>query len=110
MFADLAEFWSAQLSRPGGRGWCRRRAGSSRWTPRVGGCGRVAGPPDALCITDPAQIAGNAFYCPGQDGIVFDSAGLVPVLLGSYGSAGLAAAFAHEFGHAVQAQAGPSRR
>jgi hypothetical protein len=30
------------------------------------------------------------------------------VLLGSYGSAGLAVAFAHEFGHAVQAQEGPT--
>ena len=62
----------------------------------------------ALCISDPAQIAGNAFYCPQGDGIVFDSSALVPVLLGSYGSAGLAAAFAHEFGHAVQAQVGPT--
>jgi hypothetical protein len=62
----------------------------------------------ALCITDPAQIAGNAFYCPQGDGIVFDSSALVPVLLGSYGSAGLTAAFAHEFGHAVQAQIGPT--
>ncbi len=32
----------------------------------------------------------------------------MPVLLGSYGSAGLAVAFAHEFGHAVQAQVGPT--
>jgi hypothetical protein len=62
----------------------------------------------ALCISDPAQIAGNAFYCPTYDGIVFDSSALVPVLLGSYGSAGLAVAFAHEFGHAVQARVGPT--
>ena len=62
----------------------------------------------ALCISDPAFIAGNAYYCPQGDGIVFDSSALVPVLLGSYGSAGLTAAFAHEFGHAVQAQIGPT--
>jgi hypothetical protein len=68
----------------------------------------TAGSGRALCITDPAQIAGNAFYCPRDDGIVFDSSALVPVLLGSYGSAGLAVAFAHEFGHAVQAQVGPT--
>ena len=62
----------------------------------------------ALCISDPAQIAGNAFYCPQDDGIVFDSSALVPVLLAGYGSAALAGAFAHEFGHAVQAQIGPT--
>ena len=47
---------------------------------------------------------------PAGDGIVFDSSALVPVLLGSYGTAGLAAAFAHEFGHAVQAQVGPTQQ
>ncbi len=61
----------------------------------------------ALCITDAADLVGNAYYCQGDDGIVFDSATLVPVLLGSYGSAALVAAIAHEFGHAVQDRLGP---
>ena len=61
-----------------------------------------------LCIGTPAQIAGNAYYCPTGDGIVFDTGALVPVLLGHYGPAGLMAAFAHEFGHAVQARIGPT--
>ncbi len=56
----------------------------------------------------PPQIAGNAFYCPQEDGIVFDSAALVPVLLGKYGPAALAVAFAHEFAHSVQARIGPT--
>lgn len=109
VFADLEEFWSAQLSAAGRPGLVPPSGGfvSMDSLGSADAAGSAA-PSDALCITDPAQIAGNAFYCPGQDGIVFDSAGLVPVLLGSYGSAGLAAAFAHEFGHAVQAQAGPS--
>lgn len=62
----------------------------------------------ALCITSPDQIAGNAYYCPTEDGIVYDSAALIPVLLGHYGSAGLVTAFAHEFGHAIQARIGPT--
>ena len=61
-----------------------------------------------LCLTTPGQIAGNAYYCPTGDGIVFDTGALVPVLLGHYGPAGLAVAFAHEFGHAIQARIGPT--
>ena len=101
VLADLQSFWNDQLSRGGGSG-LRAPAGGYVSMDSTAASGR------ALCISDPAQIAGNAFYCPQGDGIVFDSSALVPVLLGSYGSAGLAAAFAHEFGHAVQAQVGPT--
>jgi predicted metalloprotease len=101
VLADLQDFWNEQL-RLDGRDGLRSLAGGYVSMDSTAASGR------ALCITDPAQIAGNAFYCPGDDGIVFDSSALVPVLLGSYGSAGLAAAFAHEFGHAVQAQVGPT--
>ncbi len=104
VFADLEEYWSAQLSAAGGPGLVPP-AGGFVSMDSLDPAGSAS---DALCVTDPKQIAGNAFYCPSQDGIVFDSAALVPVLLGSYGSAGLAAAFAHEFGHAVQVQAGPT--
>ena len=62
----------------------------------------------ALCAPTPAAVAGNAFYCPTDDGIVYDAAGLVPVLLDRYGVAGLSASLAHEFGHAVQARVGPT--
>ena len=91
VLADVQDFWSIQLGGNGGSGL----------TPLAGGVVSMdstqPGRP-ALCITDPAQITGNAFYCPQGDGIVYDSSALVPVLLGRYGSAGLAAAFAHEFG------------
>ncbi|HEY5878968.1 MAG TPA: hypothetical protein VIU11_08660 [Nakamurella sp.] len=108
VFADLSEFWTAALSAAGRPGLVPPTGGfvsmdSSGSADAAGSTGS-----GALCITDPNQIAGNAFYCPNHDGIVFDSAALVPVLLGSYGSAGLAAAFAHEFGHAVQVRAGPT--
>ncbi len=100
VLADLSEYWSGSL------------AAADRPALRVPAGGIVSmdslGSGAALCITDPAQIAGNAFYCPSQDGIIYDSSALVPVLLGAYGSAGLATSFAHEFGHAVQAQVGPT--
>ncbi len=59
-----------------------------------------------LCIPNPAQIAGNMYYCPSADGIVYDTGVLVPVLLHHYGVPGLISSFAHEFGHAVAARVG----
>lgn len=101
VLADLQDFWSDELSTGGGPGFVAPRGGFVSMD-------STADSGSALCIGDPAQIAGNAFYCPGDDGIVFDSSALVPVLLSSYGSAALAVSFAHEFGHAVQAQIGPT--
>ncbi len=103
MLADLQDFWTRELDRNGGPGF----------VPPAGGyvsMDSTAATGSALCIGQPAQVAGNTFYCPQGDGIVFDSSSLVPVLLGRYGAAGLAASFAHEFGHAVQARIGPTPR
>ena len=63
-----------------------------------------------LCIATPDQITGNAYYCPADDGIVYDTGVLVPVLLDHYGTAGLTASLAHEFGHAVAARLGAPDR
>lgn len=65
--------------------------------------GRDAG---VLCIANPEQIAGNMYYCPSADGIVYDTGVLVPVLVHHYGLPGLISSFAHEFGHAVAARVG----
>ncbi len=62
-----------------------------------------------MCLSDGRQLTGNAFYCPNQDGIVYDTAVFVPVLVAHYGPAGLFASLAHEFGHAVAARAGIAR-
>ncbi len=101
VLADVQDFWTGQLTADGGPGF----------VPLAGGyvsMDSTATTGSALCVTDPAQLAGNTFYCPQGDGIVFDSSSLVPVLLGRYGTAGLAASFAHEFGHAIQARIGPT--
>ena len=102
VLSDLQDFWALELSTDDGPGLAAPAGGyvSMDSSSTAGG--------SALCITTPRQITGNAFYCASGDGIVYDSSALVPVLLGSYGSAGLVAAFAHEFGHAVQAQIGPT--
>ncbi len=54
-------------------------------TPRSTGPDRSAG---ALCVSPASSLLGNAYYCRGDDGIVYDSAALVPVLLDLYGPAG----------------------
>ena len=102
VLTDLETFWTENL--PGG----------GSFTPPAGGyvavaasAGAIQGGP-ALCISAPGQIAGNAFYCPAQDGIVYDSSTLVPVLLGHYGDGALVASLAHEYGHAIQARIGPT--
>jgi len=101
VLTDLQSYWSNELSAKDGPG-LRSPAGGYVSMDSTSSTG------SALCISDPTFISGNAYYCPQGDGIVFDSSALVPVLLGSYGSAGLTSAFAHEFGHAVQAQIGPT--
>ena len=103
VLADLEDFWSSH----GLTGSARPAGGYFAMDSSVGTSGDAAGG-SALCIQEPSQIVGNAFYCPQGDGIVFDSAALVPVLLGKYGPAALATAFAHEFAHSVQARIGPT--
>lgn len=56
------------------------------------------------CVSRPVDIVGNAYYCPSDDGIVYDATTLVPVVLHRYGIGGLITTFAHEFGHAAQAR------
>ncbi len=100
--ADLDSFWANALPSDSG----------TTFTPLSGGVVAVDSASStgaAMCLSSPSQVAGNAYYCPGNDGIVYDSSALVPVLLGHYGSAGLMASFAHEFGHAIQARIGPTQ-
>ena len=101
VLTDLNTFWSATLPADF----------TKEFAPLTGGYVSIDSSADSgqsWCVTSPGQIAGNAYYCPTGDAIVYDSAGLIPVLLGHYGAAGLTAAFAHEFGHSIQARIGPT--
>ncbi len=100
VLADLNAYWAATLPQLFGTPF-RPLAGYAS-------IDSTAAAGTSFCISSPDQIAGNAYYCPSGDAIVYDSAGLIPVLLGHYGVAALTAALAHEFGHAIQARIGPT--
>jgi predicted metalloprotease len=57
-----------------------------------------------------ADIADNAFYCPGDDLIAWDAATLIPEINQQFGGFTIGIVFAHEFGHAIQARAGVTGR
>jgi len=50
------------------------------------------------------EIAQNAFYCPNDDLIAWDTDNLTNDLLAEFGPFSLAIVMAHEYGHAVQAR------
>lgn len=54
------------------------------------------------CATSESDIAGNAFYCYGQDVIAWDAEGLLPDLQANFGDFVVPVVMAHEFGHAIQ--------
>lgn len=101
---ELDTYWSQTLPQISGTAFVPLRGGVIA----VDSSATAIPSGSAPCVASPESISGNAFYCPDNDGIVFDSSALVPVLLGHYGAAGLVAAFAHEFGHAIQARIGPT--
>lgn len=101
VLADLEDYWTVTQPAIGGPAFAPPSGGYHPVDASAGGAG-------ALCVTSPAQITGNAFYCPDQDGLVWDTSALVPVLWGRGGAGAVAAAFAHEYGHAVQARIGPT--
>jgi predicted metalloprotease len=95
--ADLTAFWSQALPPITGK----------PFTPLRGSIVAVdssASSGSAPCVSTPTDIVGNAYYCPSDDGIVYDATTLIPVLLHRSGIGGLITTFAHEFGHGVQAR------
>ena len=50
------------------------------------------------------QVAGNAFYCPVDDFVAWDTEQLVPHLEQRFGDFAVALVLAHEWGHVVQAR------
>ncbi len=63
----------------------------------VPGCAGEVGPA--------ALYVGNAFYCTPDDYIAWDDVGLFPDLYRDFGGFTVGLVIAHEYGHAVQAQA-----
>lgn len=101
VLADLEDFWSAAQPALGGPPFVAPSGGYHAIDSSSPG-------PGALCVSRPSRITGNAFYCPDEDGLVWDSAALVPVLYGRGGTGAVAAVFAHEYGHVIQARIGPT--
>lgn len=62
--------------------------------PSCGGVGR----------SDYREVAGNAFYCPNDDFMAWDTDNLTNDLLDNFGQFTLAIVVAHELGHATQAR------
>lgn len=52
------------------------------------------------------EIAGNAFYCPIEDLIAWDTDNLTNEMLAEFGPFALVIVMAHEYGHAIQTRAG----
>lgn len=103
VFDQLQTFWRQAYPAAFGEPWVELRGGIHPLDSGSTGAG-------ALCISTPDQITGNAYYCPADDGIVYDTGVLVPVLLYHYGTPGLTASLAHEFGHSVAARTGTPDR
>ena len=93
--SDLTRFWSAELPGEGGP-----RFGPAPNSPvelREGSSVRCG---DKTVRW--SEIRGNALYCPQTDRIAIDGQELALDLLRRFGSLGLAAVVAHEYGHSVQ--------
>jgi predicted metalloprotease len=56
--------------------------------------------------SDYRQVAGNAFYCPEDDFMAWDTVNLTNDLLDNFGPFTLAIVVAHELGHAIQGRHG----
>jgi len=54
---------------------------------------------------DIQSVLQNAFYCPQDDAVVWDQAGLIPDLSKQYGPFTVGVVLAHEWGHAIQQRA-----
>ncbi len=58
------------------------------------------------CVPSAADVAGQAFYCPSADAVVWDADGLIPQVAREDGPTGVLVVLAHEVGHAVQTRLG----
>jgi predicted metalloprotease len=100
VFNDVQDFWRQRYPEIFGDPW-RELDGDVHSSDTVDSS---AAPPP--CTKDASVIAGNAYYCAGEDVIVWDRAALLPVLAERYGAGAVMLVLAHEVGHAMQEHAG----
>jgi len=98
---NLEIYWEREYPRLAGRRPFPPLAGSYSVDSTLRGRGTAV-----PCSGDPAELEGNAYYCPRADVLAFDRSALVPVLREDFGDAAVVVVLAHEFGHAVQQRLG----
>jgi predicted metalloprotease len=102
MIASINEFWTQQLPDVYGKQYATLAQGVFPLKPgdKAPGCNAPS--------TVYEDVAGNAFYCPGGDFIVYDDADLFPGLYTRFGPFVIGVVLAHEWGHAIQVRGGVS--
>lgn len=98
---DIEVFWREQLPAVYGTEYTELEGGvvaATSDSTDLPGCGEPQ--------TDYEVVAGNAFYCPLGDFIMYDDEGLFPDIYETYGPFVLSTILAHEWGHAVQFRTG----
>lgn len=99
--ADLQDYWDATMPEVYGVVYTRIPSAkiiaytSKSKVPRCG--------PEKVTYRD---VAGNAFYCNAGKFVAYDDENLFPQLEADYGDFTIALTLAHEWGHAIQDQAG----
>lgn len=92
---DLDTYWSQVMPELYGEPWKPISGGFYPYT-------SSSDLPPCPGVREYADIAQNAFYCPGGDLVAWDDEALMPDLQSQYGNFTLAIVIAHEMGHAVQ--------
>jgi predicted metalloprotease len=93
--ADLEQYWGEQYP----------KLYNADYEPVSGGFYAVTEDSEAPpCTTEPAEVAGNAFYCSTEDVVAWDAQGLLPELQENFGDFVIPVVMAHEWGHAIQAR------
>lgn len=100
--SDIEGYWSTNLTRV--------RADRTL-VPLQPAVGYRPSDPASFPVCDGARLtagfaADNAFWCRQENRIVYDAEQLLPTLRERYGDLAVGVLLAHEYGHAVQAQAG----
>jgi predicted metalloprotease len=91
--SDIQQFWSEEMPKE-----FHERYQPVKALYSIDPDGSVAAP----CTQDPADIRGNAFYCPAEDIVAWDRRVLLPDLQQRFGDFLVAMVLAHEWGHAIQ--------